>query len=148
MFSARNLSIVVLLLSIGVSGYLSYIKLIEVPSICIEGDLFDCETVLSSLYAELAGIPIAWLGLGMNLVLLSLLILEPRIAFLRENGRLIVFALVLFAFLYSVYLVYVQAVLIDAFCPWCLTNEVLITILFGLSIWRLVQMFREPDIAS
>ncbi|MCA9914499.1 MAG: hypothetical protein KC496_14195, partial [Anaerolineae bacterium] len=143
----RNLSIVVLLLAIGVSGYLSYLKIDNTPSVCIQGDLFDCETVLNSIYSELAGISIAWLGLGLNLVVLSLLILEPRVGFLRENAKLLVFGLVLFAFLFSVYLVYVQAALIRAYCPWCLSHEALITILFGLSTWRLVNMFREPEAA-
>ncbi len=147
MFSARNLSIVVLLLAIGVSGYLSYLKVVDTPSVCIQGDLFDCETVLNSVYSELAGIPIAWLGLGLNLVMLALLILEPRVGFLQENARLLVFALVLFAFLFSVYLVYVQAALIRAYCPWCLSHEALIAILFGLSVWRVVRMFREPEAA-
>ncbi len=145
LLSARNLSIVVLLFAIGVSGYLSYLKIDDTPSVCIQGSVFDCDTVLNSIYSEISGIPIAWLGLGLNLVILSLLLLEPRIAFLRENAILTVFALVLFAFLYSVYLVYVQAMLIRAYCPWCLLHEALITLLFGLSIWRLVRMLRAPD---
>jgi len=146
-FSARNLSFVVLAIAIAVSGYLSYLKLTEAPSVCIEGGVFDCETVLNSVYSELGGIPIAWWGLGLNLIILAVLILEPRVPFLQENGILIVFALVLFAFLYSVYLVYVQAMLIRAYCPWCLSHEALITVLFGLSTWRLVQMFRNPEAA-
>jgi uncharacterized membrane protein len=148
MFSARNLSFVILALAILVSGYLSYLKIDDTPSVCIEGSVFDCETVLNSVYSELGGIPIAWLGLALNLIILAVLFLEPRIPFLHENAILIVFALVLFAFLFSIYLVYVQAVLIRAYCPWCLTHEALIFVLFGLSVWRLVQMFREPETAE
>ena len=52
---------------------------------------------------------------------------------------MLVFGVVLFGFLYSVYLVYLQAAVLRAFCPWCLSHEALITILFGLTIWRLIK---------
>jgi uncharacterized membrane protein len=59
-----------------------------------------------------------------------------------------VFGIVLFAFLFSVFLVYVQAAIIRAFCPWCLTHEALITILFGLSAWRLRGVFNTEATES
>jgi uncharacterized membrane protein len=135
--TARNLSFVVLALAILISGYLSYLKLDNTPAVCLTGGAFDCGTVLNSSYSELAGIPIAWLGLAVNLTVTALLLLENRVAFLREYGVTLVFGIVLFAFLFSVYLVYIQAAIIQAFCPWCLTHEALITILFVLSIIRL-----------
>ena len=138
---ARNISFVVLALAIGISGYLSYLKLDNTPAVCLVGGAFDCGTVLNSSYSELAGIPIAWLGLAVNLIVTTLLLLENRVEFLREYGVTLVFGLVLFAFLFSVYLVYVQAAIIQAYCPWCLTHEALITILFALSIWRLRAHF-------
>lgn len=138
---ARNISFVVLALAIGISGYLSYLKLDNTPAVCLTGGAFDCGTVLNSSYSELAGIPIAWLGLAVNLIVTALLLLENRVAFLREYGPTLVFGLELFAFLFSVYLVYVQAAIIQAFCPWCLSHEALITILFVLSIVRLRAYF-------
>ncbi|GAB4511115.1 MAG: hypothetical protein OHK0046_08760 [Anaerolineae bacterium] len=145
LLSARNLSFVVLVFAIGVSGYLSYLKVSNVQPVCVEGGQFDCGVVLNSAYSELGGIPIAWLGLATNLIVLTLLVLEPRVEFLRYNGVALVFGIVLFAFLFSVYLVYVQAAIIRAFCPWCLTHEALITVLFGLSIWRLREWFGGED---
>lgn len=143
LFSARNLSLVVLALAIGVSAYLSYLKLVpsQEPT-CIVGGLFDCNTVLNSVYSELAGIPIAWLGLATNLIVVALLLLEDRIGFLQQYGTVLVFGVVLFAFVFSVYLVYLQAVVMNAYCPWCLTHEALITVLFGLASWRLWQQYR------
>lgn len=140
--TARRASFVVVLLAILISGYLSYLKLDNTPAICIEGAAFDCGTVLNSVYSELAGIPIAWLGLAVNLIVLTLLLLEKRVAFVAEFGITLIFGLVLFAFLFSMYLIYVQAFLIQAFCPWCLMHEALITILFILSAWRLRAMLR------
>ena len=136
---ARNASFVVLALAIVVSGYLSWLKIANADAVCIEAAAFDCGTVLNSFYSEIRGIPIAWLGLAVNLIATTLLILEPRVDFLRRYGVAIVFGLILFAFLFSVYLVYVQAALIKAYCPWCLSHEALITILFGISAWRLSQ---------
>jgi uncharacterized membrane protein len=136
---ARSASFVVLVLAIIVSGYLSYLKVANVDAVCVEAAVFDCGTVLNSFYSEIRGIPIAWLGLAVNLIVLTLLLLEPRVDFLRRYGVALVFGLILFAALFSVYLIYVQAMLIRAFCPWCLTHEALMFILFGLSAWRLSQ---------
>lgn len=135
--SARGASFVVLVAAILISGYLSYLKFDSKPAICVAGGAFDCGTVLNSAYSELMGVPIAYLGLATNLIVITLLFFENRLGFLRENGPLLVFGIVLFAFMFSVYLVYVQAVLIQAYCPWCLSHEALITVLFGLSLWRL-----------
>lgn len=143
LFTARNLSFVVLFFAIIVSGYLSYLKIANVDAVCIKGDAFDCGTVLNSAYSIFLGIPIAYLGLGTNLLVLVLLLLENRIGFLQDYGVVLIFGAVLFAFVFSVWLVYVQAFLIQAYCPWCLTHEALITVLFVLSIWRLWQWFND-----
>ena len=136
---ARTASFVIVILAILVSGYLSYLKIADQAAVCIEGGAFDCGTVLNSVYSEVGGIPIAWLGLAVNLIVLALLLLEYRVGFLREYGKTLIFGVVLFAFIYSVYLVYVQAAILRAYCPWCLTHEALITILVALSIWRVAK---------
>lgn len=135
----RTISIALLAAAIGVSGYLSYLKLANADAVCVRGGLFDCGTVLNSIYSEVGGIPIAWLGLGLNLVVLALIIAQPFVGFLRESGTFIIFGLLLWAFVFSVWLVYVQAFRIQAFCPWCLTHEALIALLFAVwvrQLWR------------
>jgi len=52
---------------------------------------------------------------------------------------------VLFAFLFSVYLVYVQAALLNAYCPWCLTHEALITALFIVVGMQVYQLFQDTE---
>ncbi len=135
--SARGLSLLVLVVAIGISGYLSYLKLSNTQAVCMAGATFDCGTVLNSRYSELVGIPIAYLGLACNLIMTAVLLLEPRVSALRTQGRLIVFGISLFTGLFSIFLIYVQAALIRAYCPWCLTHEALMFILFGLSAYRL-----------
>jgi uncharacterized membrane protein len=143
-FSLYGFSIVVLLIALGVSGYLSYLKLFpDVTVVCIEDSIFDCGTVLNSSYSEMWGIPIAWLGFVTNLIMLSILLLERRVSLFAEHGPILVFGVALFAFIYSVYLVYVQGAIIGAYCPWCLTHEALITLVFGASIFRLRAALRE-----
>jgi uncharacterized membrane protein len=136
---ARNASFLVLVLAIIISGYLSYLKVANAEAVCVEASVFDCGTVLNSFYSEIRGVPIAWLGLTVNIIAVALLLLEPRVPILQHYGVALIFGLILFAFLFSIYLVYVQAALIKSYCPWCLTHEALITILFFLSAWRLSQ---------
>lgn len=141
--NARVISFVILFFAILVSSYLSYLKFDAKPAVCLEGGHFDCGVVLNSAYSELGGIPIAYLGLATNLIVLALLLLEPRFSFFKENGTAMVFGVVLFAFMFSVYLVYVQAMIIESYCPWCLTHEALITLLFIVSTWRLYRWYAD-----
>jgi uncharacterized membrane protein len=149
--NAHTISYLLLALAIGVSGYLSYVKFANASAVCLHGGQFDCGTVLNSAYSEFAGIPIAWLGLGTNFVILALIAAaQHRVSFMREPGVFLVFGVVLFAFIYSVYLVYLQAFVIRAYCPWCLTHEALITVLFVVwvrQVWTAVSA-DEEEIAA
>jgi uncharacterized membrane protein len=89
------------------------------------------------------GIPIGLLGLGANLILLLMLFLEDRIAFLQTYGATLMFGIVLFGVMYSVYLVYLQAAVIEAFCPWCLAHEALYVLLLITSGLRLRQSLTD-----
>ena len=122
-----------------VASYLSFLKLTDVPAACVEGGAFNCNVVLNSRYSELAGIPIAYLGLAVYVVIGALLLLETRVDFLREYGSLLAFGIGLFAWLFSMWLVYVQVGLLQALCPWCLTHEANFTILFGLICYRVYR---------
>ncbi|MGV2437304.1 MAG UNVERIFIED_CONTAM: vitamin K epoxide reductase family protein [Anaerolineae bacterium] len=128
--NTRTFSIFILLLALIVSGYLSWLKIANANAVCIHGGAFDCGTVLHSKWSEINNIPIAWLGFFTNLLILALILREKRVPLLQESGAILIFGVVLFAFLYSVYLVYLQAFRIQAYCVWCLTHEALIAVLF------------------
>ena len=86
-----------------------------VPCSIVEG----CETVLTSSYAELAGIPIAAFGAASYFVAFSLAILTVygnRAAWMVFGVQAALMAAV------SAYLVYVQAFVIGAFCQFCLIS--------------------------
>ena len=138
-WNLRTLSLVLVVVGIVISGYLSYVKLADAEIICVEGERLNCDVVQNSRYAEFAGIPVAYLGLATYLVIGALILLENRINFLHENGLLLLLGIVLFAFFYSMYLVYVQGVILGAWCQWCLAHEATITVLFIITGLRLRQ---------
>ncbi len=141
-FSLRSVSLVLLVVAIALSGYLTYEKFSDSNAPCIDNGTFDCGTVLNSAYSEIGGIPIALLGLITNLIMLGLLVLETRGQFFQQNGLALLFGVNLFAFLFSVYLVYLQAMVIKAYCIWCLSHELVITLLFiatFIRFWKNLQ---------
>jgi uncharacterized membrane protein len=78
-----------------------------------------CETVLTSAYAEIAGIPIAAFGALAYFVAFSLSIL----AAFGNRAMWLVFGLQATAMAaVSLYLIYVQAFVLNAFCQFCLVS--------------------------
>lgn len=118
-----------------VSTYLTYIKFANVAVFC--SNVGDCESVNNSVYSEVAGVPIALFGLGAYLLIAALLVLEDRLAALRDYGPLAVFGLGLTGTLYSAYLTYVELFILNAVCPYCVISAILITGIFILAIVRL-----------
>ncbi len=136
----RTAQLLLVVFGLGVSGYLSYLKLTQAAAVCVDGP-FNCNVVLNSQYSELGNIPIAYLGFAVYAAIGLLTLLERRSAFFRQNAGLIVFGIALFAWLFSMWLVYVQAVLLQALCPWCLSHEANFTLLFLLISYRMYREF-------
>lgn len=142
-FSAWHFALILVVVGLVISGYLSYVKLLNVPIICVEGDQFNCGAVASSKWANLMGIPVAYMGFLGYLVMGSLFLLEDRFAFLQEYGLILLFTIGLVGWLFSMWLVYIQAFIILAFCQWCLAHEFNFTILFGVILYLLWQHLQE-----
>ena len=114
---------------VAVAGYLTYVHYQPDALICTSGG--GCETVQDSSYAELVGIPVALLGL---LAFLAVLVL---VAWDSELARTLAAAIALTGVGFAVYLLVLQAFVIDAWCVWCLVNDVLIVPLLAvLTVWR------------
>lgn len=145
--TAWHISLVLVLIGILISSYLSYTHLANAETICIEQEGFDCDLVQHSVWATLAGIPIAYLGLGSYIFIGLVLLLENRIGLLQEYGRLLLFAVTLFGWVYSMWLVYVQGVILKSWCQWCLGHELTFTLLFIVTIYRLWKSF-QPEKAK
>ncbi len=133
-------SVALSVLGLLVSIYMTIYKLTENPNMCLGNG--GCSKVNSSIYSEVNGIPVAVVGIAGYLVILVLLLLENRIDFLKNNGTMALFGLALIGFLFTIYLIYVELALIHALCPFCVTSQITMTILFILSVIRLV---RQPN---
>ncbi|HEX2302498.1 MAG TPA: vitamin K epoxide reductase family protein [Gaiella sp.] len=121
----------VALAGVAVAGYLTYVHYEPEALICTSSG--GCEAVQDSSYAELAGIPVALLGLGAYLVVLAL------VAWDTDLARTLAAAMALAAVGFAAYLVVLQAFVIDAWCVWCLVNDLLIVPLLAvLTVWRVV----------
>ena len=132
-----RISIALALLGLAVSIYMTMFKLTDNESMCIGNG--GCSKVNSSVYAEVYGIPVAVFGIGGYAVIAALLFMEDRNQFLEQNGTMVVFGLALIGFLFTLYLIYVELALIHALCPFCVTSQITMTILFILSIIRLAR---------
>ena len=127
---------VVAIAGIAVAGYLTYVHYQPDALICTSSG--GCETVQESSYAEVAGVPVALLGL---LAWIAVLLL---VAWDSELARTLLAAIALGAAGFALYLITLQAFVIDAWCVWCLVNDVvLVPLLAILALWRVL---REPDV--
>ncbi len=117
---------------VAVAGYLTYVHYRPAALICT-GD-GGCEAVQESSYAEIAGIPVALLGLLAYLGVLGL------VAWDTDLARTLAATIALSAVGFAVYLVVVQAFVIDAWCVWCLVNDlVVVPLLAVLTVWRVLR---------
>jgi uncharacterized membrane protein len=110
-------------------------------SMCIGSQ--DCSIVNASRYSKinLLGftIPVAVVGVAGYAAILAVLLLEPRIGFLAQNGSLVLFGLALTGFLFTLYLIFVEVALIRAYCPFCIASQSAMILIFILSVIRVVR---------
>ncbi len=132
----------ILLAGIGLADslYLTWIK-ISANGVCIVGG--GCETVNTSPYSEISGIPIALLGAGAYLAILLILFLEPRSEFLKINAPMFVFGLTLAGVLYSAYLTYLELFVIYAVCVFCVGSAIVLVLMLIFSSLRVRASLKE-----
>jgi uncharacterized membrane protein len=100
-----------------IAAYLSYTRVASTAILCPTS---GCATVQRSAYAELAGVPVAYVGL-VGYLLIAFLALSGR----RSAARLTI-GLVAIAAGFSSYLLVVQLAVIHAVCTWCVASDVVI----------------------
>jgi len=133
--SVRSLRITLTALTVAglaIAGYLTYVHYAEVQPVCTAGD--SCIKVQSSVYSELAGMPVALIGLLGYVSILGLLLAREN-----ENTRFAMMALTLVGFAFSGYLTYRELFSIHAICEWCATSAAILTVMAPLSIWRFLR---------
>jgi uncharacterized membrane protein len=128
----RLATAVLALAGIGIAGYLTYVHYAELEPFCVGGSS-GCERVQSSPYAELAGIPVALLGLLAYVTVLASLALP------EAPGRMVAAFVSLVGFGFSAWLTYVELEKLDAVCQWCVASALVMTALAAVSVARLLR---------
>jgi uncharacterized membrane protein len=132
-----QLAILFTVIGLLVSIYMTIFKITNNESMCIGSH--GCSVVNSSRYSEVNGIPVAVIGVVGYLAILAALLLEQRPSFFQQNGTLLFFGLSLTGFLFTLYLIFVEVALIKAYCPFCITSQIVMTLIFIISVIRLVR---------
>lgn len=130
------------LAGVGVAGYLAFENLRGETGVCV--GVHGCSTVQNSKYGEPFGIPVSIPGLILYLALAALVV-----AWLRDSGGRraeIAFSGFLGAFagvLFSGYLTYIEAFVVDAWCSYCIVSALLMVALFAAWSGLLAVTLRE-----
>jgi len=99
-----------------------------------------CSEVLSSQYAVMAGVPLALIGAAAYFGVFSLSTLA---AFGYRIAGTLLTVLVVLMFLFSLWLIYLQAFVIHAFCQFCLLSAAITTALTVIVLIRVI-LARKP----
>jgi uncharacterized membrane protein len=135
------IAVILALVGLSDSIYLTVHHLTAEPVPCslVEG----CETVLTSAYAAIAGIPLAGFGALAYFAAFALALLA---AYGNEKAWKVFGLQAAFMAVFSAWLIYVQAFYINAFCQFCLLSAGTSFSLF--IVFVLSKIFRQkPDLA-
>jgi uncharacterized membrane protein len=125
------------LVGLGIATYLVVVHYTGAEPVCAVNH--GCETVQKSKYSEVAGVPVALIGLiGYIAILASFLVRG-------ENGRLARVAFTVIGFAFSMYLTYRELFTIHAICQWCVGSAVIMTLLVILSVYDFLSPEAETD---
>ena len=138
----RIAMIVLGVIGLGVATYLTIAHYAHITVACAaKGN--PCETVQHSQWSDLLGVPVAALGLVSYIAILGFL-LAPQ----TDIVRTALLAITLVGFAFSAYLTYREAFSIHAYCEWCLSSAVIMTILFCASVGRFIRGADPADPAD
>ena len=134
-----QITIALATLGLLVAIYMTIYKFFPESNMCIGSG--GCEAVNASKYSEVNGIPVAAVGVIGYLSILGIFWLERKNDFFRANGSMILFGVTLIGFFFTVWLVYIEVALLHKYCPFCITSQICMTLIFILS---LIRVIRQP----
>jgi len=132
-----QITIALATLGLLVSIYMTIYKVTANDNMCLGSG--DCSTVNASRYSEVNGIPVGLIGVLGYASILGIHWLERRNKFFETNGSMIFFGVSLIGFFFTLWLVYVEVALLKAYCPFCITSQVTMTLIFILSVIRVIR---------
>lgn len=128
--------LVLAVIGLGLASYLTYVHYAGFGAlVCVggHGGHSSCQTVQSSVWSKLDGVPVALLGLIGYIFIVGSLVVPDR-----EETRLATLGLTLIGFGFSAYLTYRELFSIHAICEWCVSSAVILTLLLIGSAVRYV----------
>jgi uncharacterized membrane protein len=130
-------SVALVVLGLLVSIYMTIFKIYKIEQMCIGSG--GCNIVNASKYSEVYGIPVAVFGVLGYAAILVTLFFENRNLFFKQNSALMIFGMALTGFLFTVWLIYVEVAILKALCPFCVTSQTAMTIIFIIAVMRLIR---------
>jgi len=132
-----QVSVALTIIGLLVSIYMTIYKVTSNDNMCVGSQ--DCSVVNASKYSEVNGIPVAVVGAFGYAALLGILWLERKPGFFKDNGSMLFFGISLIGFFFTLWLVYVEIALLKAYCPFCIASQISMTLIFILSVVRVVR---------
>jgi uncharacterized membrane protein len=127
----RTAAVACCVLGLAIAGYLTYVHYAGVSPVCEIAH--GCERVQSSRWSEVAGVPVALLGLIGYAGILAALFVPGETGLMAAAGQAVVGAG------FSAYLTYREVFTIDAICIWCVASALLMATLAVLTVLRLLR---------
>ena len=140
----RSITLALSLLGLFVSLYLLYTYTSPSrPMVCIGT---GCDAVRASAYSTLGGVSMPVFGVA-GYILLAIVVIAESLFPARASrlAHLAFLGMTGFGLFFSLYLEYLQAFVIHAYCAWCMTSGAVMTALFTLAIVNLVRRAPEPE---
>lgn len=128
----RLVQFLLALVGLGAAIYLTYSKYAHEGQCAIAA---GCGVVQNSPWSKLFGIPVPVLGIVGYVGILGALLAPQR----NELVRLALVVMSGIGFLFSMFLMYRAYITLDAFCPFCTTSAVMMTLLAIISVTRFVM---------
>lgn len=125
------------IIGIVIATYMTIYKITSNDGMCLGSG--DCSTVNASPYSSVYGIPVAFIGVLGYIAIFLLLQFEDKNSFLKEYSLIAQFGITLAGFLFTIYLIYLEFMVIHALCPFCLASQGTMTLIFGLTTARLIK---------
>lgn len=123
---------------LAIATYLTWVHYADAATVCVGGG-GSCERVQSSDYAELGGVPVAAAGVAGYLAILAAFVARS------DRARLAAAFLTIGGLGFTIYLTYLELIVIDAVCQWCVASAVVMTGLTAVAVLRYLRAPPEPS---
>lgn len=140
----QRLAFVCALLGVLDAGYLAFEHLTASTTLaCSENGIVNCAKVTTSSYSSVAGIPVAYLGLG-YFVVMAVLCAPPVYRSTSRGSRMLRLGAAAGGVLMVFYLVWAELFALDAICLWCTGVHVLTLVMFAAVVFESIEPSPVP----